>query len=113
MTVTAQMIGVALLALVTGIAVPLMVQLFLTLRSLQRVAGVLDRRLDRTLGELSEVASNLRQSTSPGAGSSALLAALAPALVAAVGSFASSMTTRRSDDRGGDDSPGTGEEVRS
>jgi hypothetical protein len=113
MTVTAQMIAVALLALVTGIALPLMIQLFLTLRSLQRVAGVLDRRLDRTLGDLSDVASNLRQSTSPGAGSSALLAALGPALVAAVASFGSSMTARRSNGASGGDHPSSAEEVRS
>jgi hypothetical protein len=86
-TVGAEMIRIALLALVAGVALPLLVQLFVTLRAVTRVVKILDERLEPALRDVGEVAARLRQSTAPSQNTSAVLAALAPALIAAVRTF--------------------------
>jgi hypothetical protein len=78
---------VALLALMAGVALPLAIQLYLAVRSIRRVVESLDQRLDRTLADLAQVTGQLRQSAGAGAATSAVLSALAPALVAGVRAF--------------------------
>jgi hypothetical protein len=91
MSTSAELIRIALLALVTGLAVPLLVQVFITLRGLRRTTETLERRLDATLKEIGETAADLRRSTSGPSSLVATLAAAAPVVLAAVRAFRSSM----------------------
>src|SRR5204863_1214704 len=56
----ADTIRLVLLALLGGLALPLAVQLFLTLRTLQRASLTVERRLDQTSRELHEALAGLR-----------------------------------------------------
>ena len=91
MTSTAETIRIALTALMVGIAIPLLAQLFLVLRGVRRTVGVLEQRLDGTLRDLGEVVADLKRVTAPppASASPALtfasqLAAALPALITAV-----------------------------
>ncbi len=84
MSTPAELFRVALAALLVGVALPLLVQLFLTLRSLQKVLVVLDKRLDVTLRDLSDTIGSLRQVGAPASTASAIGAALVPAIVAGI-----------------------------
>jgi hypothetical protein len=92
MTPSTEVFRIGLAALLTGIAVPLLVQLFLLLRDLRRTTAVLDRRLDRTLADLGAVVSELKQSTAATPPLAVQLAAAVPAVVAAVRAFRSGMS---------------------
>jgi hypothetical protein len=92
MTPSTEVFRVGLAALLTGIAVPLLVQLFLLLRDVRRTTAVLDRRLDRTLAELGAVVSELKHSTTPAPPLAAQLVAAVPAVIAAVRAFRSGMS---------------------
>jgi hypothetical protein len=84
MTPTSDVFRVGLLALLTGIAVPLLVQLFLVLRDVRRTTAILDQRLDRTLTDLGDVVAELKRVSVPASSLAGQLAAAAPAVVAAV-----------------------------
>lgn len=91
MTSSGELIRIALLALLTGIAVPLLVQLFLTLRSLRLATDAVERRLDKLLGDVNAIADQVRtRATHPGPLAASLTAAL-PAVVAAVQAFRTTM----------------------
>jgi len=91
MTVSGELIRIALLALLTGVAVPLLVQLFLTLRSLRLATDAVEQRLDKLLGDVNAIADAVREkATHPCRLASSLTAAL-PAVVAAVQAFRASM----------------------
>jgi hypothetical protein len=92
MTPSTEVFRVGLAALLTGIALPLLLQLFLLLRDLRRTTAVLDRRLDRTLADLGAVLSELKQSTTAAPPLAAQIAAAVPAVVAAVRAFRSGMS---------------------
>jgi hypothetical protein len=92
MTPSTEVFRVGLAALLTGIAVPLLLQLFLVLRDVRRTTAVLDQRLDRTLTDLGAVVAELKHATVPAPPLAAQLAAAVPAVVAAVRAFRSSMT---------------------
>ena len=92
MTPSTEVFRVGLAALLTGLAVPLLVQLFLLLRDLRRTMAGLDRRLDRTLADLGAVVSELKQATANAPPLAAQLAAAAPAVIAAVRAFRSGMS---------------------
>jgi len=64
-TSTAETIRIALTALMVGIAIPLLAQLFLVLRGVRRTVGVLEQRLDGTLRDLGEVVADLKRVTAP------------------------------------------------
>jgi hypothetical protein len=86
MTSPAELVRVALAALLAGIALPLLVQLFLTLRAVSRTSAVLTRQLEENGRQLSTLLADLRTHQRPDAG--ALLAnALVPAAIAAVRAF--------------------------
>jgi len=76
-----------LAALLTGLAIPLAVQLFLVLRSIQKVTATLDSRLDKTLREAGDLVSEFRRSSVPGPSLVPQLVAAVPAVIAAVHAF--------------------------
>jgi hypothetical protein len=83
MAPAAQMIQIALFALVAGIAIPVLVQLFVTLRSIQRSATAVQHKMDETLATVTAVVGPLGASRPTGSDPlPALAAALVPALVA-------------------------------
>jgi hypothetical protein len=92
MTPATEVFRVGLAALLTGIAVPLLVQLFLLLRDVRRATAVLDRRLDRTLTDLGTVVAELKNVTVPAPPLAAQLAAAVPAVIAAARAFRSGMS---------------------
>jgi hypothetical protein len=84
---TAQIIQLAIVALLGGIAIPLLVQVFLTARTVQRVSISLERKVDDTRKELHELLAPPRRE-SGGQELAALLASAAvPAVIAAVRAF--------------------------
>jgi hypothetical protein len=86
-------VRIVLLAFLGGLAVPILVQLFLTLRTLQRVSLSVERRIDETSRELSDVLGGLRrQASGPDVGS-LIASAAVPAVVAAVRAFRASAQT--------------------
>jgi hypothetical protein len=88
MTPSPEIFRVGLAALLTGIAVPLLVQLFLLLRDLRRTTAV----LDRTLTNLDSVVAELKHPAVATPPLAAQLAAAVPAVVAAVRAFRSGMS---------------------
>lgn len=87
MTSQTELLRFGLAALLTGMAIPLAVQLFLVLRSLQRVTATLDRRLDQTLRDASDVVAELKRASAPGPSIVSQLVAAVPALLAGVHAF--------------------------
>jgi predicted membrane-bound spermidine synthase len=92
MTPSTEVFRVGLAALLTGIAVPLLVQLFLLLRDVRRTTAVLDQRLDRTLTDLGTVVAELKHATVAAPPLAAQLAAAVPAVVAAIRAFRTGMS---------------------
>ena len=85
-------VRIAIAALLTGVTLPLIVQLFVTARSVRRAAESVERRLDETLREVRDLASDLRRTTTAAPTSLANVVATAtPAIVAAVRAFRGSM----------------------
>lgn len=93
MSPSSEMILIALLCLVAGVMLPLLVQLFLTLRSLQKVIVMFDKRLDPTLRDLSHALETFRKAE-PSNAASLIGAAALPALLAAFSAFKSHMAER-------------------
>jgi uncharacterized protein YoxC len=91
MTSPGELVRIALLALLTGVAVPLLVQLFLTLRSLRRATDAVERRLDKLLGDVNSIAEQVRERAAHPSPLAASLTATLPAVVAAVQAFRTSM----------------------
>jgi hypothetical protein len=87
-----------LAALLTGVAIPLAVQLFLVLRNVQRATVTLDRRLDATLRDVGEVVAELKRVSVPAPSLVSQLAAAVPAMIAAVHAFRSGTTHADSSD---------------
>ena len=91
MTSSGELIRIALLALLTGVAVPLLVQLFLTLRSLRLATDAVERRLDKLQGDVNAIADEVRtRASNPGPLAASLTAAV-PAILAGVQAFRASM----------------------
>jgi hypothetical protein len=87
-TSTTDTVRIVLLAFLGGLAVPILVQLFLTLRTLQRVSLSVERRMDETSRELTSVLAGLRREGSGGPDVVSLIASAAvPAVLAAVRAF--------------------------
>ncbi|MDX2024596.1 MAG: hypothetical protein SF187_30420 [Deltaproteobacteria bacterium] len=95
MSPTSEMIRIALLCLVAGVSLPLLVQLFLTLRSLQKVIVMFDKRLDPALRDLSHAIEGLRKAE-PSNAASVIGAAALPALLAAFNAWKTHMAERAS-----------------
>jgi uncharacterized protein YoxC len=91
MTSSGELIRIALLALLTGVAVPLLVQLFLTLRSLRLATDAVERRLDKLLGDVNAIAEQVRTRAAHPSPLAASLTAALPAVFAAVQAFRTSM----------------------
>jgi hypothetical protein len=79
--------SVVLLALGVGVALPVLVQAFITLRTANRVMTSLDRRLETTLADLSRIVRRLEPSSEPNHMASLIGAAVVPAIAAAVRSL--------------------------
>lgn len=80
-------VSLVLAALAVGIAVPVLVQAFVTLRTVNRVILSLDRRLEATLSDLSRVAGRIGPVSEQNQFASILGAAVVPAIAAAVRSL--------------------------
>ncbi len=87
MTSTGETIRIALLALLAGVALPIAVQLYLTLRSTAGIVRQLDRRLDQAFDDLARATASMRQAAGGSPATAAVLAALGPARVAGVRAF--------------------------
>jgi hypothetical protein len=82
-----RLIGVTLAAIALGMAVPVFVQLFVTLRDLQRAVKRLEQQVEPALRDLSTVLAQLREAPSLGQSASSLASLVVPAAVAAVRAF--------------------------
>jgi hypothetical protein len=83
-------IKIVLATLVVGVAIPLLLQLFLTLRRLQHLVATLDRRLDPALRDLADVISDFKpRPRASHAEIATVIAAAVPALVAGIRAFRS------------------------
>jgi hypothetical protein len=89
MSTTTDTIRLVLLAFFGGLALPLMVQLFLTLRTLQRTSLTVERRIDETSREVHEVLAGLRREPAGPDLGSVLAGAAVPAVIAAIRAFRS------------------------
>ena len=98
MTSANDTIRIALLALVTGAVVPVLVQLFLTARSLRSAVETIERRLDSVGRQMGELAADVKAQTGKSTPLWAALGAAAPAIVAAVHAFRASMHEHRGGD---------------
>jgi hypothetical protein len=87
MASTTDIVRIVLLAFVGGLAVPILVQLFLTLRTLQRVSLSVERRIDETSREVTHVLAGLRREPSGPDALSLIASAAVPAVLAAVRAF--------------------------
>jgi low affinity Fe/Cu permease len=87
MTSQTELLRFGLAALLTGLAIPLLVQLFLVLRNVQRATASLDKRLDTTLRDVNEVVAELKRVTVPAPSLTSQLVAAVPAVIAAVHAF--------------------------
>jgi hypothetical protein len=90
---TATAIIIALLALFVGVALPLIIQMFVTTRAIHSSTERMERRLDATLSEISGAIAQFRSPRASADGAAVLGAALVPAIVAAVRTFRSHHTT--------------------
>ena len=89
MSTTTETVGLALGALLTGLLIPLLVQLFLVLRNVRKATAVLDQRLDQTLRDLGDVIAELKRVSVPAPSLAAQLVAAVPTVIAAVHAFRS------------------------
>lgn len=89
MDTPADLIRLALIALALGVAIPVLVQLFLTLRQAQKTIARLESRIDPALRDINQVIEHLKSPPpAPGAGAAQVLgAALIPAAIAAYKAF--------------------------
>ena len=91
MTSSGELVRIALLALLTGVAVPLLVQLILTLRTLRQATDAEERRLAKLLGDVNAIADQVRERAAHPSPLTASLTAALPAVFAAVQAFRTSM----------------------
>jgi len=87
MTSASETVRIALAALLVGIAIPLLVQLYLVLRGVRRTVAVFEQRLDGTLRDLGDVVADLKRVTTPAPNLALQVAAAVPAVLAAVRAF--------------------------
>lgn len=93
MTSPRDLVLLALLALALGVAIPLMVQVFLALRDARRTMARLEIRIEPALRDVEEVAALLRRRAQPLEVTSGIAEALVPAALAAVRAFRASMSS--------------------
>jgi hypothetical protein len=91
MTPETELLRFGLLALLTGVAIPLAVQTFLVLRNVQRATSTLDRRLDQTLRDVGDVVAELKRVSVPAPSLVSQLVAAVPAVIAGVQAFRAGM----------------------
>jgi hypothetical protein len=87
MSNTTDIVRIVLLAFLGGLAVPVLVQVFLTLRTLQRVSLSVERRIEETSREVTGVLAGLRRESSGPDPMSLIASAAVPAVLAAVRAF--------------------------
>jgi hypothetical protein len=92
MTSQVELLRFGLAALLTGMAIPLAVQLFLVLRSVQKATATLDRRLDQTLRDVGDLLAELKRSGAPAPSLASQLVAAVPAVIAGVQAFRAGMS---------------------
>ena len=104
MTSQTELLRFGLMALLTGIAIPLALQLFLVLRNVRKATAVLDQRLDKTLRDVGDVVADLKRLSAPAPSLGSQLAAAIPAVLAAVHAFRSGVGHDVPSDTSNDDS---------
>lgn len=80
---TGEGLRLILVALGLGVAIPVLVQLFLTLREVQRTVKLLNTHVEPSLRALNDIAQRLRDTPPAGQQGVTIAAALIPAAVAA------------------------------
>jgi hypothetical protein len=81
-------IRIVLLAFLGGLAAPVLVQLFLTLRTLRQSSLAIERRVQEASHDLATILAGVRRESNSGPDLASLIAsAAAPALIAAVRAF--------------------------
>jgi hypothetical protein len=98
MTSQTDLFRFGLAALLTGVAIPLALQLFLVLRNVQKATATLDRRLDETLRDVGDVVAELKRVSVPAPSLASQLVAALPAVIAGVHAFRSGMARTDSSD---------------
>jgi hypothetical protein len=83
----AEILQLAIIALVAGIAIPLLVKLFLTARTVQRAAISAERKLEDTRRDLHDLLAGGRREPAAPEWTAVLANAAVPALIAAVRTF--------------------------
>jgi hypothetical protein len=84
-------IQLAILALVAGMAIPLLVQLFLTARTVQRAAASIERNVEDVRRDLHGLVGGAARSGAPPEWAATLAGAAVPAVIAAVRAFRGSL----------------------
>ena len=88
---TPQLIQLTIVALLAGLTIPLLLQLFLTARSVQRASASVERQLTDARRELHEVLATTRRDGGSGDLASMLAGAAVPALIAGIRAFRSTV----------------------
>jgi hypothetical protein len=92
-----EILQLAITAFVAGTAIPLLVQLFLTARTVQRVAVSAERKLEEARREIRDLLGSSRREPAAPEWTAVLASAVVPAVIAAVRTFRSSVATEADD----------------
>jgi hypothetical protein len=91
MTPAGEMVRTALLALLVGVTIPLLVQLFLVLRSVRLATDGVERRLEKILADVDALAEQVKARAAAPSPLGAMLTATVPAVVAGIQAFRTSL----------------------
>jgi len=89
-------IQLAIVALLAGMAIPLLVQLFLTARTVQRASASIERHVEEVRRDLHGLVAGGGRSAGPPEWAGALASAAVPAVIAAVRAFRGSLADETS-----------------
>jgi biopolymer transport protein ExbB/TolQ len=84
---TADALRLILLALALGVTVPVLIQLFLTLRQVRQTIGRLSDQIEPSLQLFNEIAQKPREVHAPGSSVASIVATVIPAALAAFRAF--------------------------
>jgi UbiD family decarboxylase len=84
---TAEALRLILAALALGVVLPVMIQLFLTLRQARNTLARVTDQVEPTLQLVHEIAQKTRREQQPGSQLTSIVATIVPAAVAAYGAF--------------------------
>lgn len=87
---TPQLIQLTIVALLAGMMIPLLVQLFLTARTLQRTSASVDRKVEDARREVHDLLTGIRRDSGASDLASVVASAAVPALIAGIRAFRTS-----------------------